>query len=350
MFALLSCAQSPGVAQDPAAPPSVLEDFCPFEYGCDFGGWVAGDSMPVYAERGDRDSRIDVLPPGACIQTLGADMVVDEPGLVVVRRAFDGFEPGDTLHVLSYAGEGYYAVWHDGEVRNIDRAWPREPGTSVAAQTMSIPRFSYWVRFGEPDDLRWIALRNISNRGIRFDLQFGWDEECNGAETVGAARVRHGETFEAPLPDGLVFRLRPASHPQNPQGWRIEVVDPDAPDDDYSLVATPPYRFSNPRYVDTGYGLTPEAALAWSPREFRFVTNRADYERAQGALGVLLWQGEHTEEEVQRARATHASIYTRRALLWIEEGSVREAADGEAGLIEWMQVRLELYQPPPKGH
>ena len=69
------------------------------------------------------------------------------------------------------------------------------------------------------------------------------------------------------------------------------------------MVATPPYRFSNPRYVNTGYGITAEAALSWAHREFAFVAEAHDYDTAREALSVLLWSGTHTPDEVVRAQA-----------------------------------------------
>ena len=67
--------------------------------------------------------------------------------------------------------------------------------------------------------------------------------------------VSHGQAFEHELAPGLVFRLAPERHPANPPGWRIEVRSramPE-PENELSWVVTPPYRFWNPRYLDTSY-------------------------------------------------------------------------------------------------
>src|SRR5262245_37263418 len=69
---------------------------------------------------------------------------------------------------------------------------------------------------------------------------------------VFRGRVIAGESHEIALSPSLVFRLEPDTVAANPPGWTIRVTSPRAPGDDYSMVATPPYRFANPRYVDTG--------------------------------------------------------------------------------------------------
>ena len=85
-------------------------------------------------------------------------------------------------------------------------------------------------------------------------------------ETAVTGRVEQGEAFETAFTDGLMFRLAPETHPDNPQGWTIQITPATDARSDYAMVATPPYRFSNPRYVSAAYGITAEAALSWTPR------------------------------------------------------------------------------------
>lgn len=165
------------------------------------------------------------------------------------------------------------------------------------------------------------------------------------ADTVIAGRVERGDTFRAGLPGGLAFRLVPAIHPQNPQGWTIQVTPPGRPDLDYSMVATPPFRSSNPRYVDTGYGLSAEDALAWTPREFAWVATEEDYGAARGALDALLWPGTRSEAEVEGARAAWEALPKMGGRLVIVDGEVgppdAEAADA-GPVIRWMAFRVVL--------
>jgi len=162
-------------------------------------------------------------------------------------------------------------------------------------------------------------------------------------ETVVTGHVQRGEAFEAALTDDLMFRLVPQAHPANPQGWTIQISPDTNPDADYLMVATPPYRFSNPRYVDTGYGITAEAALAWTPREFAFVAEAQDYEAATESLGVWLWSGTHTQPEVALAQAMVEELPTYRGLFWLEDGETRQPDDQyPQGVIEWIGFRAEL--------
>jgi hypothetical protein len=160
-------------------------------------------------------------------------------------------------------------------------------------------------------------------------------------------RVSDGENYEAVLTPALVFRLDAETHPQNPPGWVIRVTPPSAPDSDYSMVATPPYRFVNPRYVDTSYGVTPEAALAMTPRRFAFVASPEDYDAAAEALGILLWPGGHASEEVEAARVTLAGLPKYPGVFFIEDGNaIPPDSDHPYGRIEWMAFRVELCLPP----
>ena len=66
-------------------------------------------------------------------------------------------------------------------------------------------------------------------------------------------------------------------------GWTIEItpqkVTGPGPSE-YSWVVTPPYRSSNPRYLDTSYGVSAKEALHETPRRFNFVLNEAQYQKA----------------------------------------------------------------------
>jgi hypothetical protein len=169
-------------------------------------------------------------------------------------------------------------------------------------------------------------------------------------DTVFSGRVIAGQDHEASLTPDLVFRLVAEAHPSNPAGWTIRITPPSAPDSDYSMVATPPYRFFNPRYVNTSYGVTAEAALALTPRRFQFVASPENYEAAVEAVDILLWPGALAPERVDLARETLSQIPTYPGTLSIEDGAA-VAADSlhPLGLIEWMAFRVNLCLPTPLG-
>jgi len=168
--------------------------------------------------------------------------------------------------------------------------------------------------------------------------------------SVFEGRVEHGEAFEAPFAAGLVFRLDPRTHPRNPQGWTLRVTPAGDAKTDYAEVATPPYRSSNPRYLDNGYGITARAALEWTPRELGYVANRREYEAARQWLNVVLWPYGHTETEIAAAWAALENLQSYRGRLWIEGGATGPLdADPAMEVIKWMRFRVELCRPEGAG-
>jgi hypothetical protein len=159
-------------------------------------------------------------------------------------------------------------------------------------------------------------------------------------------RVVAEQHHEIAIAPGLVFRLEAVQRPENPAGWTIRVTPPASPDDDYSMVVTPPYRFANARYVDTGYGITAEQALAITPREFVFVATADDYAAARRALEVVLWPYTFTDAEVEAASATLDALPQYPASFAIENGLASgPTIDDPLGRIEWMEFRLDICVP-----
>lgn len=190
-------------------------------------------------------------------------------------------------------------------------------------------------------------------------LAVGLREEA-GAQVVDNAaacqtevlqgRVAQGESFEARMGGGLAFRLDSHAVGGDPQGWTIRVVPETRPDTDYSWVATPPFRFRNPRYIDTSYGVSAADALAQTPREFMFVASPQDYEAATEALNVLLWPDAHAQAQVDAARERLASLTTYSGSLSVEDGSViLSGAVGGTATIAWLAFRVQLCVPGRKG-
>ncbi len=101
--------------------------------------------------------------------------------------------------------------------------------------------------------------------------------------------VRAGESYEHAFGDGLVFGLRAHVHaPPNPGGWNLEVRAAAGGEHDFAWVATLPYRWWNPRYIDTSYGLSAREAVARDVRSFGFVTGEAAYDSLSRAVELLV--------------------------------------------------------------
>lgn len=166
-----------------------------------------------------------------------------------------------------------------------------------------------------------------------------------------AGEVRAGESWEAPFAGGrLRFRLRAARNaPPNPEGWTIEVGRADDPGervDDYVWVATPPYRFSNPRYLDTSYGRTAPEAVAWSEREFGYAAGPAEYAALVGLVDTLLYPPEGLEPATRDAVTARWKARMDRAgrgVLRITDSDVVAPGPGlPAGRIERLAFAVTL--------
>jgi len=112
------------------------------------------------------------------------------------------------------------------------------------------------------------------------------------------------------------------------------------------MVVTPPYRFANPRYVDTSYGVSAEAALAMNRRDFFFVASPEHYDDASRALEILLWPGSRDDTELDEANSILAALPTYSGTFWIEEGGASPPDTANPlGLIQWLSFRAHLCVP-----
>lgn len=169
-------------------------------------------------------------------------------------------------------------------------------------------------------------------------------DSCAAEHLEGS--VRHGDTLSIPFADSLLFRLAPATHPNNPQGWTIQVLIRGGGDSDFVAIATPPYRWSNPRYLNTSYGMDAEEVVTWTVREFRFVTNNSDHERMHEAVSTLLWPADRSNEELEAARELIDSIPTGHGSLRIISAKTRPPdPDFPSGLIERVDFEVDLCTP-----
>ena len=167
-------------------------------------------------------------------------------------------------------------------------------------------------------------------------------KEVSCEDTTLAGSVTRGDRFEAPFGDSLRFVLEPSIGPPNPDGWTIRVVGSD-PSHDFLMVATPPYRFSNPRYLDTSYGHAASEAVDWTPRTFRFVVDEASFHKMNEAIGVLLWPADKTSDEIDEATATLEKTNTARGEFDILSAETSDpTSDIPMGRIEKLSFEVEL--------
>lgn len=95
--------------------------------------------------------------------------------------------------------------------------------------------------------------------------------------------IVHGQRFERPIVDGLIFRLDPEPGAAG-TGWMVRVIRLPEEDEDYAGVMTPPYRGVNHRFIEgwhfrnrenTGVNQSDVNAPQYD-REFGFVLTRDD--------------------------------------------------------------------------
>jgi hypothetical protein len=161
-----------------------------------------------------------------------------------------------------------------------------------------------------------------------------------------------GKTFRKDIGHGLDFVL--ASNPDSSTGWTIEVSPQAKPSDpeceDFLWVVTPPYRFENPRYLDTTYGITAQDAVHRSPREFSFVLTCADYLIEVERVDRVLWPYNYSKQEADDALAKLGSSPVGTGQLWIEDSKItpghKSGTAKDLGAIHWIKIKVEIEFPP----
>lgn len=195
-----------------------------------------------------------------------------------------------------------------------------------------------------------------------------WLSECgvaqarpNHKQVSFVGQVSAGQDFQTEISNSLIFMLRAERQQVNPQGWRIEIqpkISKLEPPPDYARIATPPYRSSNPLYLNLSYGITARDAVRWTPRDFGFVTSEAEHEALSALVRKLLWKP--PEDEGKNEKELDA-LDAKRHKEWqdmlsrVAEGKVhilkyrlRKTESGEE--IEWLRFKVELFVPCSISH
>jgi len=163
---------------------------------------------------------------------------------------------------------------------------------------------------------------------------------CSMGAICFSGEVSAGEEFRKSINAELEFVLAP--------GWTITVV-PKKPEGDcqeFASVVNAPYRAHRDLYIDTTYGWTAEDEVSTTPREFRFVTNCADYRTEYERLSILMWPYyAPTPRSYDEALAKPGTSALGKGRLWITNSKIThvgDTADNKAGTIEWMKFTVEI--------
>jgi hypothetical protein len=155
-------------------------------------------------------------------------------------------------------------------------------------------------------------------------------------------------SFERQIGVNLFFRLVPQE-----LGWTISVGSKAGPENNFCGVVTPPYRGMNPIQVagwhfrnsdNSGPNeVGPKNVNApQTLREFNFVVNAADYQKAFDALQVLLWQYSYSKQQIDEAESVHAKLSKGRGRLTIRDLELNTLDLGKQAGIDRMTFHVEL--------
>jgi len=165
---------------------------------------------------------------------------------------------------------------------------------------------------------------------------------CSPGAICFSGEVSEGAAFRKTLNTELEFVLQP--------GWSIAVV-PARPESDcreFASVVNGPYRAHRDLYIDMSYGWTAEDEVSTSPREFRFVTNCADYRTESERLNMVLWPYTATKQKYEEAFDKLGTSAAGKGRLWITDSKIshsRDTPDEKLGKIEWMKFTVEITLP-----
>ena len=153
-------------ASDRTPPQTLVEDgACPFEC-CAYREWSTLAETTLLADPDDAAAVVAVVLPGTRVAGLTGKLIVTRPGRIEVLhdyRSLDSghdYRKGDIVRVYAERGEGFFQVWHDGELFDEEATfmyqghggWDRcvTDGTCWGKR-MAFPESTWWVKVKTPD-------------------------------------------------------------------------------------------------------------------------------------------------------------------------------------------------------
>lgn len=185
----------------------------------------------------------------------------------------------------------------------------------------------------------------IQAQGGRAPRKQPGKPECARGAICFSGQVSEGEEFRKRINGDLEFVLEP--------GWTIRIVPtrPEGECTELAWVVNAPFRAHNALYIDMSYGVTAEDEVSGSPREFRFVTNCADYRVEDERVAVVLGPYTSSQEKYDAALAKLGSSPVGVGRMWITDSKVsheEDTAEYKLGKIEWMKFSVEIRLPPKR--
>ena len=142
-------------------PPLPFEDYgaCPFEL-CSYGAWTARETSAVRRDRRRESPVAFRIARGETVTALTGVVVTRKAGRVQFRiphemNSTSGIvrvEPGQTLYLLTYLGEGFTKAWFNGRLYDdldgsefFDAACEDDP-RRCAGTIVEKPQREWWVQ------------------------------------------------------------------------------------------------------------------------------------------------------------------------------------------------------------
>ena len=122
--------------------------------------------------------------------------------------------------------------------------------------------------------------------------------DCQAAMLTG--EVYAGRAYRATIGGSLAMELDPIA-----SGWilRVGPISGSWEEHDYAELATPPYHSVTPLSISTDFSFRAQDAIGWNPREFRFATDQASFQRLLSLYRRLPPPGAPVNPEVERRLA-----------------------------------------------
>jgi hypothetical protein len=135
---------------------------CPFE-GCVYRDWIANGPVAVRTDRRADAPIAFTLKKGDHVQAITGIVVTVKPGRVQFRKAVDlvttagalHVEPGETLYLLTYHGEGVSTAWFKG------RVYDEVDGSEFINGLCGRKVICNGTIIDKPQTVWWIRLRNM---------------------------------------------------------------------------------------------------------------------------------------------------------------------------------------------
>ena len=173
-----------GIQSVHPGPPIPYEDpgACPFE-GCVYREWQATDTVVVRRTRSTDAPIVFRVRKGETVTALTGVVVTISPGRVRFRERVDlsslsgavRVEPGDTLYILTYQGEGFTKAWFKG------RLYDELDGGMEFFRCDSEPNSCVGTIVERPQRVWWVQVRNAKG-------QTGWTNQTtsfDGKDALG---------------------------------------------------------------------------------------------------------------------------------------------------------------------